>query len=221
MSPRIRIDIAHRIDFSDPHVWRALAWSLPLSALVGGLVMNFTSASVGGWAIPLGILSFAATLAGSAALAMGIAHGSARGATAFLLPSGGGTPSVKDWSYEKSLLARGRVDEAVAALNAHLAARPDDPALCLLLADVYARQAGDPARAAELFARVRRIPGAARGDDYRATTRLIDLYLGPLDDRARAEAELEWMRTRHAGTEGARHAETALKNLRAYRPGWG
>ena len=215
MSPRIRIDIAYRIDFSDPHLWRALAWSLPLAALIGGLVMNFTIASVGGWAFPLGILAFVGTLAGSVALAMGIAHGSAAGATAFLLPSGGGTPSVKDYSYEKSLLARGRVDEAVAALTAHLSARPDDPALCLLLADIYAREAGDPTRAAELFARVRRIPGVARADDYRATTRLIDLYLGPLDDSARAQVELEWMRTRHAGTEGAHHAETALRNLRA------
>lgn len=215
MSPRVRIDIAHRIDFSDPHLWRALAWSLPLALLIGGLVVNFTSGSVGGWAFPLGILAFAATVAGSAALAMGIAHGSAAGATAFLLPSGGGTPSVKDYSYEKSLLARGRVDEAVAALNAHLAARPDDPVLCLLLADTCAREAGDPARAAELFAHVRRIPGAGNAADYRATTRLIDLYLGPLDDPTRAAAELEWMRTRHAGTEGARHAETALKNLRS------
>lgn len=215
MSPRVRVDIAHRIDFSDPHLWRALAWSLPIAALIGGLVMSFTAGSVGGWVVPLGILAFVGALAGSAALTMAIAEGSARGATAFILPGGGGTPSIKDYSYEKSLLARGRVDEAIAALNTHLAARPDDPALCLLLADTYARHGVDPARAAELFARVRRAPGADASADYRATTRLIDLYLGPLDDPARAEAELEWLRTRHAGTEGARHAETALKNLRA------
>ena len=213
MIPRVRLHLPYRVDFDDPALWKALAWSLPLSALNAGLVVRFTVERAGGWALLLAVVAFLATLTVASTLAMLLAHGSARGASAFLLPSGRGTPSVKDFSYEKSLLARGRVDEAVAALERHLAARPDDASLCLLIADVYARNLGDAARAERCFRRVREIPGVAQAHDYRATSRLIDLYLGPLDDPVRAAAELEWMRVRHAGTEGARHAETALKRL--------
>jgi len=213
VTPRVRLDVGYRVDWQDPALWKAATWSLPLSVLVAFVVVRFTLASAGAWAFPLGVGAFVATLFISASLAMLMAHGSSRGATAFLLPSGGGSPSVKDFSYEKSLLARGRVDEALAALETHLAERPNDAALCLLLADVHARDVHDAAAAERLFRRAREIPGVARAHDYRATTRLIDLYLGPLDDPSRARAELEWMRTRHAGTEGARHAEVALARL--------
>ena len=213
MRPRIRLDIAARPDLGDPAFMRAVGWSLPVSAFAGVLVMVWTSGWGGGWARLAGVLAFVVVLVLSAGTAMALAGGSARGLSSFLAPSGGGSPSQDDWSYEKSLLARGQVDEAVSALEVRLANHPDDVALCLFLADVHARDAGDAARAERLFLRARETPGAAKAHDYQATTRLIDLYLGPLDDPARAAAELERMRTRHAGTQGALHAETALKRL--------
>ena len=105
-------------------------------------------------------------------------------------------------------------DEALAALKAHLANDPGDPALCLLIAEVYARQKEEPMAAESFFLRARESPAATPAHDYRATNRLIDLYLGPLDDQRRAAAELERIRDRHAGTEGAAHAEAALRRLR-------
>lgn len=105
------------------------------------------------------------------------------------------------------------MDAAVSALEVRLASHPDDAALCLFLADVYARDARDPAKAERLFLRARETPGAAKTVDYHATTRLVDLYLGPLDEPARAAAELERMRRLHPGTQGAVHAETALKRI--------
>jgi tetratricopeptide (TPR) repeat protein len=211
--PRIRVDIAARPDFRDPTFMRAVGWSLPVSALFGGLVMVWTAGLGRGLSVLAGMLAFAVTLVFAAGTALALAAGSARGLTSFLAPSGGGSPSEDDWSYEKSLLARGQVDEAVTALEVRLANDPDDAALCLFLADVYARNAGDAAKAERLFVRARETPGAAKAHDYQATTRLVDLYLGPLDDPARAAVELERMRTRHAGTQGAFHAETALKRL--------
>lgn len=213
MRPRIRVDVAARPDFRDPAFMRAVAWSLPVSALVGGLAMVWTAGLGRGLSVLAGMLAFALTLVFAAGTALAIAGGSARGLTSFLAPSGGGSPAEEDWSYEKSLLARGQVDEAVAAFELRLANDPDDAALCLFLADVYARKAGDAAKAERLFVRARETPGAAKAHDYQATTRLIDLYLGPLDDPARAAAELERMRTRHAGTQGSLHAATALKRL--------
>ncbi|HEV7589273.1 MAG TPA: hypothetical protein VGO40_14250 [Longimicrobium sp.] len=214
MRPRIRLDIAARLDLSDPAVMRALGWTLPASALVGGLTVSWTTAWGAGWAVLAGAVAFVVTLVVSASVALALAGGSARGLTSFIAPSGGGSPSPEDWSYEKSLVARGRVDEAVSALEVRLANHPDDAALCLFLADVYARDGRDAAKAERLFLRARETPGAAKAHDYQATTRLIDLYLGPLDEPARAAEELERMRRLHPGTQGALHAETALKRLR-------
>jgi hypothetical protein len=215
--PRVRFDVAARLDFGDPALMRALAWSLPVSVLVGGLTVKWTSAW-GGLALVFGVLAFALTLVVAAGSALALAGGSARGLTSFVAPSGDGSPSAEDWSYEKSLLARGRVDEAVIALEVRLANHPDDVALCLFLADTCARDGRDPAKAERLFLRARETRGALPAHDYQATTRLIDLYLGPLDDPGRAGAELERMRTRHAGTQGAAHAETALRRLDPSHP---
>jgi hypothetical protein len=213
VSRRIRIDFAARPDFHDPAFLRALGWSLPVSVLIGGLVMRWTAGSGAFFAVAAGALAFVATLLVSAFGAAALAGGAAQGLTSFLAPSGGGTPPVEDYSYEKSLLARGRVDAAVSALEVRLANAPSDAGLCLFLADVYARNANDAARAERLFLRVRELPGAAKAQDYHATTRLIDLYLGPLDEPARAAAELERMRREHPGSQGAAHAGAALGRL--------
>lgn len=215
MRPRIRLDFAWRLDLSDPALMRAVGWSFLVSALFAGLAMYWTLGWGAGVAVLAGVLAFVVTLVVASGTALALAGGSAQGLTSFVAPSGGGTPSPADWSYEKSLLARGQVDEAVSALEVRLANAPDDAALCLFLADVYAREGRDAAKAERLFLRARETPGAAKAHDYQATTRLIDLYLGPLDQPARGAEELERMRRLHPGTQGALHAETALRRLRA------
>ena len=217
MRPRIRVDVAARLDLSDPALMRAVGWSLFPAALFGWLAIRWTAQWGAGWALLAGVVAFSVTLVVAAATALALASGSAQGLTSFLAPSGGGSPMADDWSYEKSLVARGRVDEAVSALEVRLANHPDDAALCLFLADVYVRSAGDAAKAERLFLRARETPGAAKAHDYLATTRLIDLYLGPLDEPARGDEELERMRRLHPGTQGALHAETALARLRSSR----
>jgi len=212
---RIRIDFAARLDLGDPALMRAAGWSLLVSVLCGGLVIYWTLGWGVGWAMLAGVLAFVLTLVVVAGTALALASGSAQGLTSFVAPSGGSSPLPADWSYEKSLLARGQVDDAVSLLEVRLANHADDAALCLFLADVYARSVGDAAKAERLFRRARETPGAAKAHDYQATTRLIDLYLGPLDDPARGAEELERMRRLHPGTQGALHADTALQRLRA------
>ena len=217
MRPRIRVDFAARLDLSDPALMRAVGASLLVSALFGGLAMYWTLGWGAGWAALAGALAFVVTLVVASGTALALASGSTRGLTSFVAPSGGSSPLPDDWSYEKSLLARGQVDEAVSALEVRLANHPDDAALCLFLADVYARDGRDAAKAERLFLRAREAPGAAKAHDYQATTRLIDLYLGPLDKPARAAEELERMRRVHPGTQGALHAAAALQRLDASR----
>jgi len=48
-----------------------------------------------------------------------------------------------------------------------------------------------------------------------ATSRLVDLLLGPLGDRGRAVVELRRLAARHPGTPEATHAAKAIARLRA------
>jgi len=202
------------LDFENLHDLKAFTLSLQPAALVG--VLTFIMLLRDGFLVALAgaVLAFFLTSGGMGLIVVAIAHVYARGVMSFLAPSGRSTPSPDDYSYEKSLLVRGKVDEALLALDVRLANRPDDPALCLFAADAYAREGRNPSKAARLYGRVREMEGASPEQDYRATNRLIDLYMGPLDDSARAEAELERISTRHAGTTAAAHAEQALRTLR-------
>ena len=202
------------LDFENLHDLKAFTLSLQPAALAGLLTSvvlgrhGFLVAFVGG------VLAFVGTMVVTGLIALVIAHGYTRGVMSFIAPSGRSTPSPDDYSYEKALLARGKVDEALLALDVRLANNPDDPALCLFAADAYGREGRNPAKAARLYSRVREMESASPEQDSRATNRLIDRYLGPLDDPARAEAELEGIRLRHAGTTAAAHAEQALRTVR-------
>ncbi|MFL5541103.1 MAG: tetratricopeptide repeat protein [Longimicrobiaceae bacterium] len=202
------------LDFENLHDLKAFTLSLQPAVLVS--VLTFAVLLRDGFVVALvgAVLAFVGTSGGMGLIALAIAHGYTRGVMSFLAPSGRSTPSPDDYSYEKALLARGKVDEALLSIDVRLANRPDDPALCLFAADTYAREGRNPAKAERLYRRVREMEGASPEQDYRATNRLIDLYMGPLDDPARAEAELERIRLRHAGTTAAAHAEQALRTLR-------
>ncbi|HEX6747103.1 MAG TPA: hypothetical protein VF092_07370 [Longimicrobium sp.] len=214
MKINVKIHLRQLLDLEDPRNLRAFTTSLMLALLFGALAFS-TLLSVGLlWALLGAVLAIAATMILVPTAVLWFAHSAARGATMFVAPSGSSTPSADDYSYEKALLARGQVDAALASLEARLASRPDDPALCLFVADVYARDARDPRKAERLYLHAREVPGASSANDYLATNRLIDLYMGALDEPVLAAAELEHMRARHAGTTAAAHAEQALRALR-------
>ncbi|MBL0940528.1 MAG: hypothetical protein IBJ03_16655 [Gemmatimonadaceae bacterium] len=77
---------------------------------------------------------------------------------------------------------------------------------------------GDPQRAKELLQRLRKVSDATRADELFATHRLIDLYLGPLQDRDRGMSELRRLADRFPGTPDAQGALTALASLRDQPP---
>jgi hypothetical protein len=202
------------LDFENLRDLKAFTLSLQPALVMG--VLAFGALAGRGFLVAFAgaMLAFVATMLVIGLIALVVVHGSSRGVMSFVAPSGGSTPSPDDYSYEKALLVRGKVDEALLALDVRLANRPDDPALCLFAADTYAREGRNPEKAERLYSRVREMEGASPEQDYRATNRLIDLYLGPLEDPARAEVELERIRLRHAGTTAAAHAEQALRTLR-------
>jgi len=213
MRIRVRVFRPEWLDLEDLTILRAFVWSLP-AAIIGamsvfGLLMEYGVLV----ALPAAVLAFFAIIAVIVGGSQALALGGARAAAALVLPSGSSTPVVRDFSLEKSLVIRGRVAEAIGSLEAQLAAAPGDPELCIFAADLYAREAKEPRRAAPLFRRAREAPNVSPGQEHYATQRLIDLYLGPLDDEAAAAGELRRLIERHPGTRVASYAEGALRNL--------
>lgn len=197
-----------------PNAWRAIASALPISALLGiGAWLGLDGVLRGAMAIAVGVAVFVLAEVVVPFLLLWWLDFPARALTSFVAPSGGTTPSQEDWSYEKSLLARGQVDDALRALEVRMINHPADPALFLFVAEVHARDARDPSAAEELFLRARQMERVSSAQDYSATNRLIDLYLGPLDNAARAIEELQRLRARHPNTAAAAGAAKLLTEL--------
>jgi hypothetical protein len=76
------------------------------------------------------------------------------------------------------------------------------------------RPGGDRERARELLLRLRQAADAVPADELYATHRLLDLYLGPLDDAGRAMVELRRMADRFPDTPDGQGALAELRRRR-------
>ena len=220
MKINVKIHFDQLLDFNDPGTVRAFGRALPAASLIAGVTF-WQAAS---WGAVVGflaaVLAFVVAEVLVAVLVLTMVEGGTSAMMSVVAPTGSSTPSPDDYSLEKSLLARGKIAEALREIETRQSARPDDPALLLFAADVYVREARDPAAAERLYLHAREVPTATKSHDYAATNRLIDLYLGPLDNPARATQELERMRDRHAGTTAAAGVEKLLQQLRGASATW-
>lgn len=142
----------------------------------------------------------------------GLASADAAGAVAraYTMPSGASTPYEDQFSYQDALAARGDVAGALDSLEAVIAERPGAAAPRLKAAELYVRQGRDPRRAAALFREVRNLAGVAPRDALYATSRLVDLYDGPLGEPGRALVELRRIIELHPTSELAAGARIAI-----------
>jgi hypothetical protein len=129
--------------------------------------------------------------------------------------SGASTPYEEQFSYQDSLVIRGRVAEALASYESVLAERPLSAVPRLRAAALYASRGENPARAAELLREVQRIPRVESRDDIAASSRLVELLAGPLGEPGRAMVELRRLMDRHPGTDAAARATLTLAELKA------
>ena len=154
----------------------------------------------------------------------------AAGAVAFLLAIGvseavGGTwkriavdgtstPYKEQYSREQALVMQGRVDEALVSFEAII--REDAAAVTARIraAELYERERGNAARAAELFREAQRIESCSTGERVYITHRLVDLYTGPLQQPGRALVELRRLIERHPDHPAANQAREALATLK-------
>ena len=136
-------------------------------------------------------------------------------AKSFTLPSGDSTPYEQTFSYQEAMIMRGDIDGALESYEAIIAEQPGLVAPRLRAAEHYAKGNRNPGRAAELFREVRDIPGVPVRDAIYSSSRLVDLYDGPLAEPGRAVVELRRIVEQYPGSDLAKRARTALPALKA------
>jgi hypothetical protein len=136
-------------------------------------------------------------------------------ATAVTLTDGSHTPYEEQYSFQESLIARGRVAEGLQAYEQVIAEQPGRAAPRLRAAEHYAAGARDAVRAAALFREVRDMGEVSARDAVYASSRLADLYDGPLADPGRALVELRRIVERFPNSPTAAHAREAIPRLKA------
>jgi hypothetical protein len=162
------------------------------------------------WELPVG--------AGAGALAGGVGWFTSQmigGTWRRIALDGSSTPYERQFSYEQSLVMKGRVDDAIASFEAVIATEPELIAPRIKAAELYAREKKDPQRAAELFRDVLRSPLITAGENVYATNRLVDLCIGPLNDPGRAFVELRRLIETRPSSDAAEHARRSLAELKA------
>lgn len=141
---------------------------------------------------------------------LGISRAAGGSFSAFIQPQG---TYEETFSYEESLLARGNHAEAIASFERHAAAGTGGATVLLRTADLHT-QHGNPRRAVELYRDVQKLTNVAPAQHMYATNRLIDLYTGALPSAEAAVSELRRLIARHPSSDAAKHARTALVNLK-------
>jgi tetratricopeptide (TPR) repeat protein len=186
------------------------AWSY--GAMVFGLTAAVLTVRIGfkWWTIPVGLA--AGVAAGTLGLFMANAMG---GAWKHLMVDGSSTPYVEQYSRQQALVMQGKLDEALASFESIIKKEPSSVDARIRAAELYARDKGDHRRAAELLREAQRIPTITMGQDVYVGHRLVDLFVGPLNEPGRALVELRRLIERHPGNAAADRARQALAELKA------
>ncbi len=133
-----------------------------------------------------------------------------------LQPTAAGT-YAQQHSAIQALEVQERFAEAVDAWEAVALAQPANPWPLIRAGELYRTHLREPARARERFLQARELPGIGAELRLYAMQKLIDLYLGPLDDEGRALVELRRIVEEFPATsdaDAARRAIAAIKDAR-------
>jgi hypothetical protein len=128
--------------------------------------------------------------------------------------NGGSTPSTPQFSREQSLVMQGKVDEALASLEAITAGDANDIQARIFAAELHLRERNNAERSAELLREAHAVRPISSGDDVYIANRLVDLYVGPLNTPSKALRELRRVIDRYGDTSAANHARAALAALK-------
>jgi hypothetical protein len=132
-----------------------------------------------------------------------------------MLEGGSSTPYVEQYSYQQTLVMRGKVDEALESYEA-IIAEPNSPIDARMrAAELYVRERKNYTRAAELLQEVIRHPACKSGEEIYAANRLADLLSNHLGEPGKALVQLRRLADRYAGTPAGDRAREALRALKS------
>lgn len=164
----------------------------------------------------LAALAIGGVLGGSIGYVIGavVLKSSGKAAESIYMPQATGS-YTKTHSGIDAMEAKGDLRDAVSAWDRVAIEDPGNPWPLIRAGELYSRKLGEPALALDRFQLARKIPGIHPEQQRYAVQKIIDLYLGPLDDRGRALVELRRLIEEHPGTREAVHAREALTRLKA------
>ncbi len=139
----------------------------------------------------------------------------AAGTTMSFAQPGGSSRGPDGHAKAESLAVAGLMEDATREFEIARAERGETIALLRAEAELHSTASGDAKRAEELFLRIRRSPDATRSDELYASHRLIDLYVGALNDPGRVLVELRRMSERFPDTVDGEGALAELNRRRA------
>ena len=132
-------------------------------------------------------------------------------------PSGTSTPYLGELSQEETLIVRGRLEEAVEALEARSRDHPLDPRAPLRLAELYRDEIGDLVAAAAWFRRAAAVPGIGREAERAILRELVEMCRDRLGRPELAAPALRRAADVHAGDRLGHWARLELRALRDAR----
>jgi hypothetical protein len=180
-----------------------LLFAVPAAVIIGAVGGPALGAIVGAgvWFLAYKWLQFIANSAGGAMRAV-------------LMPSGYTTPYQEGFSDIEALIVRGEFEAAAERWEAAIAERVGDVEVRVRAAEFYLREYPRPERA---LASLREVQGWEHTSPERelyVTQRLVDLYLGPLQQPGRALVELRRIVERFPGSTAARFAREGMRTIK-------
>jgi hypothetical protein len=141
--------------------------------------------------------------------------GSERAAKSIYMPTGASTPYSTQYSHIDAIEARGEIRDAIDNWEAAAAAEPLNPWPLIRAGELYMRTLKEPATALERFKSARAVPTIAVEHHLYVTQKMVDLYLGPINDRGRGLVELRRLIETYPDRREAQFAREAIARLKS------
>ena len=183
--------------------FKAFGWAL-FSGVAGAAVGAQRGAPILG-----GVIGFAIAYSGSLWIADRVGR---IGSTVYF--SGAGTPGRREYSLADSLIARGRIDDAIAELENASTAWPDDPEPPLRLARLLRDQAARPADAIAWFRMSLDRSRSDAGAEIAALRELIEVHTHVLATPRAALPYLARLASRHPDSAAGAWARAEMAGIK-------
>jgi hypothetical protein len=214
--PSYKTTLFDRLGPDAAGIYRSLAWGMATGALTFAalLLAGAQGGSVSGHFVFIAIVAALGAGAFTAVVPRWLSEKTGQVINEAVL-SGNTTPYTEQHSYQQALVMQGRLDEALASLEAVIAEEGSTADVRIRAAELYTREAKNHARAAELFREVIRDPRCTVGEEVYSANRLADLLNGPLGQPGRAIVELARLADRYPKSVVGERARQAIRSLKA------